>query len=232
MNDWFAWNGVRCTEYGIHVSEQPPITLPAERVTYTNVPGRPGSLTTLEGDDIYDDMVLTATCFIQDATRITEIAAWLRGGGTVTFANRPGGYYKARITNQIAFEKILRGNPHRSFAVNFRCQPFFYLTPGQDITVTESGTIVRNTGTVFSEPVLQITLTGDAEITVGGSLFSLTGITGTVTVDTPLKETYMDYVTQNSHMSGDYPTLLPGNNIVSWTGGVSGIVISPNLRTL
>ena len=27
MNDWFEWNGKRCTEYGIHVSEQPPLTL-------------------------------------------------------------------------------------------------------------------------------------------------------------------------------------------------------------
>lgn len=40
MNDWFEWNGKRCTEYGIHVLEQPPLTLPAERVTFTDVPGR------------------------------------------------------------------------------------------------------------------------------------------------------------------------------------------------
>ena len=50
MKDYFIWNGVKSTDYGIHVSEQPPITLPAERITQTNVPGRPGSLTTLEGD--------------------------------------------------------------------------------------------------------------------------------------------------------------------------------------
>ena len=50
MNDWFSWNGVKCTEYGIHVLEQPLITIPAERATFTNVPGRPGSLTTLEGE--------------------------------------------------------------------------------------------------------------------------------------------------------------------------------------
>ena len=27
LNDWFEWNGVRCTQYGIHVSEQPPMTM-------------------------------------------------------------------------------------------------------------------------------------------------------------------------------------------------------------
>ena len=37
MNDWFEWNGKHCTDYGIHVTEQPAITIPAERATYTNV---------------------------------------------------------------------------------------------------------------------------------------------------------------------------------------------------
>ena len=45
MTDWFEWNGKKCTEFGIHVSEHPPITLPAERSAFTNVPGRSGSLT-------------------------------------------------------------------------------------------------------------------------------------------------------------------------------------------
>ena len=92
MNDWFEWNGVRCTEYGIHVLEQPPLTVPSERATFTDVPGRSGSLTTLEGEDVYDDMVLTATCLIADPERIPEIAAWLKGNGKVSFANREGGF--------------------------------------------------------------------------------------------------------------------------------------------
>ena len=89
-NDWFAWNGIRCTEYGIHVSEQPSITIPSERVTYTNIPGRPGSLTILEGDDVYDDLLLTATCFLSDPMKIPAIAAWLKGSGTVIFAQSAG----------------------------------------------------------------------------------------------------------------------------------------------
>ena len=41
-------------------------------------------------------MVLTAQCFIQSGARVPEIAAWLRGSGTVTFANRPGGILSTR----------------------------------------------------------------------------------------------------------------------------------------
>ena len=98
MNDWFSWNGKKCTEYGIHVLEQPPITIPAECATFTNIPGRPGSLATLEGDDVYDDLILTAQCMISDPSSIRTIASYLKGSGKVAFANRPGGFYCQKKT--------------------------------------------------------------------------------------------------------------------------------------
>ena len=169
MNDWFEWNGVRCTQYGIHVSELPPPTIPSERVTYTNVPGRPGSLTTLEGEDVYEDVVLTAQCFLSDPTKIPAIAAWLKGSGKVAFAHRQGGFYYARIANQISFEKILRGNPHRSFAVNFRCKPFWYQADVDPVTLTTSTSTIDNPGSVYSEPVITVYGTGDITLMVGTS---------------------------------------------------------------
>lgn len=230
MNDWFEWNGTRCTEYGIHVLEQPPITIPSERATFTNVPGRSGSLTTLEGDDVYDDLLLTATCLISAPSRILEIAAWLRGSGKVTFANRQGGFYDARIVNQISFEKILRGNPHRSFAVNFRCKPFWYAADVQPITLTTSGTFVNNPGSVTSEPVITVYGSGEITLMVGMTIVELDGITDSITLDTTLMEAYKGVTSMNSCMSGDFPMLLPGQNAVSWSGNVSKIVIQPNWR--
>ena len=173
MNDWFEWNGVRCTDYGIYVTEQPPPTIPEERVTFTNIPGRSGALTTLEGDYIYEDMVLTATCVVSDPERIPEIAGWLRGSGTVTFANRDGGFYYARVTNQIPFDKILRGNPHRTFAVNFRCKPFFYAKNPEAISLTTSGTFITNPGTVPAEPIITVYGSGEITLMVGSTIQGL-----------------------------------------------------------
>lgn len=230
MTDWFLWNGVKCTDYGIHVSRQPEIIRPSERAVFTSVPGRSGTLTTLEGNDVYDDFILSVECFITGLSNLTNICSWLRGSGRVTFANRQGGFYNARIVNQISFEQILRGNPHRTFAVNFRCQPFFYLSGTQDITLTSSYGSINNPGNVFSEPVLQVTVSGNGYITMGGTYFELMDIYGTVTVDTPRMEAYMNYATYNSHVWGEYPRLLSGNNIVTWSGSVSRIVITPNWR--
>ena len=231
MNDWFEWNGIRCTQYGIHVLEQPPVTIPSERVAFTDVPGRSGSLTQLEGDDVYDEMVLTANCLIDDPSRITEIAAWLRGSGTVTFANRQGGFYHARVVNQIPFEKTLRGNPHRSFAINFRCKPFWYLSDVEPITLTTSGTFITNPGSVASEPVITVYGSGEITLMVGMTITELE-ITDKITLDTPLMEAYSGSTSMNSCMSGDFPSLLPGKNAVSWSGNVSRVEIQPNWRSL
>ena len=232
MNSWFTWKGTRCTEYGIHVIQQPEIIRPPERVIFQSVPGRSGTLTTLEGWDVYDDFILSVECTISDTSRLNDITQWLKGSDKVTFANRQGGFYYAHIVNQIPFEQILRGHTHRRFTVNFRCQPFFYLSDVEDIIVSESGAFIYNPGSVFSEPVLSVVLTGDAEITVGGSYFTITGLTGTVTVDTPLMETYKTYTSHNSHMSGDYPMLQVGQNIIAWSGGIAQIVFKPNWRVL
>lgn len=209
-----------------------PLTLPAERVTFTDVPGRSGSLTTLEGEDVYEDVVLTAQCFIQSGARVPEIAAWLRGSGTVTFANRPGGFYHARVVNQIPFEKILRGNPHLAFAVNFRCKPFWYLEAVASIILTQSGSFISNPGSVHAEPVITVYGSGNITLMVGMTITELEGIAGNITLDTPLMEAYSGTTSMNSAMSGDFPVLLPGRNAVSWTGSVTKIEIRPNWRYL
>ena len=50
-----------------------------------------GPLPPLKGRFAYDDMILTATFLIAEPSWIPEIAAWLKGNGAVTFANREGG---------------------------------------------------------------------------------------------------------------------------------------------
>ena len=232
LNDWFEWNGVRCTQYGIHVSELPPPTIPSERATYTNVPGRPGSLTTLEGDDVYEDVVLTAQCFLSDPTKIPAIAAWLKGSGKVAFANRQGGFYHARVANQISFEKILRGNPHRSFAVNFRCKPFWYQENVESVTLTASTSTVTNPGSVYSEPVITVYGTGDITLMVGTDIVELEGVSGSITLDSELREAYSGTTGLNSAMSGEFPILKSGQNAISWTGDVTKVEVKPNWRYL
>lgn len=230
--DWFEWNGQKCTDFGIHVSEQPPVTIASERATFTNVPGRPGSLTTLEGDDVYEDLLLTATCFVENLDSLSEISAWLRGAGTVTFANRQEGHYLARVVNQIPFEKILRGRPNCTFAVNFRCKPFLYLEDSPTYTIARSGSFITNPGRIYSEPIITVYGSGDITLIVGMTITELTGVSGSITLDSVLQEAYSGYSSLNHQMSGDFPRLLAGQNAVNWIGNVDRLTVQANWRTL
>ena len=57
-----------------------------------------------------------------------------------------------------------------------------YHTSNSPVTFTSSGLFMASQGSVFSEPVIEVTLTGDAEITIGGYMFELLGLTGKVMI--------------------------------------------------
>jgi phage-related protein len=232
MNDWFSWNGRKCTDYGIHVTEQPSVIRPSERAVFTNVPGRSGSLTTLEADDVYDDFILPVECAVSDLTRMTEIGGWLKGAATLELAERPGGFFYARVVNQIEFTKVLRNHPHRTFTANFRCQPFWYLKDVPVVTLTVSGSTVTNPGNIASEPVVTVYGSGDITLMVGTTIVELEGVSGSITLDTPLMEAYSGSTSLNGSMSGDFPVLEPGMNAVSWSGNVTSVEVAPHWRYL
>ena len=123
---------------------------------------------------------------------------------------------------------MLRGNPHCTFAVNFRCYSFFYADAAADIVVTTSGTVITNPGCVYAEPILTVTGSGDITLMVGTTIVELTDISGSIVIDPVLQEAYQSSTLMNDHMSGDFPVLKPDANAISWTGTVTRVVVRPN----
>ncbi len=232
MKTWFEWKGVKCTEHGIIVHKPPDITMPLERVSYTTVPGRSGTLAQTEGEDVYADIVLTVECSVENGEKLGEVMRYLKGADRVVFSNRPGGFYYARVSNQIPFEKILRGNANRKFAVNFRCKPFWYVAEEAKVEMTGIGW-VENEGSVYAEPVITVHGSGDGILMVGEDMIELTGINGSIIIDSELQEAYNDAgESMNAHMSGEFPRLAVGINDIGWSGGITGVTIKKNTRYL
>ena len=232
MADWFAWNGVKCTDYGIYVLNHPAISRPKERVTTQVVPGRSGTLTITEGDCVYDEFIATCECIAPNPASIPAFSAWLHGSGVVMFGNRPTGYYNARVNNQIDFETVVRGRSHRKFTVNFRCQPFFYLLNTPDIVLNAPGQVV-NQGTVFAEPIITVEGTGDIDLIIGEVIFGISGLASSITIDVPQRLAYHVGINLTGLLTGDeWPTVPVGTTAVSWVGNVTRITITPNWRAL
>jgi phage-related protein len=230
MADWFDFKGVCSTSLGVIMQTPPPVTLPEERATFEPIPGRSGSLTLLEGDAVYDDIVLSVDCYVRDLTTLDQIAAWLRGSGDLVLGNMPNRCYKARCVNQIELAKVLRGRQHRSFAVVFRCAPYRYAYPTPAaLTITASPGSITNPGTADAYPLITIVGSGDIELTVGSKTLTVTGLASSITFDT---ETGFAFdgsggdLTPTASLSAWPLAIPPGISAVSWTGSVTSVTIT------
>jgi phage-related protein len=194
MANWFSFAGVTSTAKGVYVQDFPPATLPEERAEFVDVPGRSGSLTVLEGDAVYDDIILTINCYVRDLSQLDAISAWLRGSGELVLGNMPDRYYVARCVNQIEIAKLLRASGHRTFAVVFRCQPYRYIYPpvaayALDATIK---TVATQAGSGTPSPENVRAISGKESVAVGrygknifmpGPTQTANGITKTVNAD-------------------------------------------------
>ena len=236
MADWFRFCGISCKEYGITVLEFPHIITPEERVTVHTVSGRSGDLETREY--AYEPIDLPLGCYIASWDAPAKaMRAWLSSRGELIMGNMPDRYYIARMTESIEFEQIMRGRRQRRFEIPFRCQPFRYHVGVQDIQITASPHTLINLGTYKSDPKIKIEGTGDVVLTIGTQIVEIDGLEDGIIIDSELGDCFN--LTETALLNGkvtlmdeDFPTLAPGANIISWTGNVTKITITPRWRDL
>lgn len=85
---------------------------------------------------------------------------------------------------------------------------------------------------VPSEPIITVTGSGEITLIVDMTIVELSDVNGEITIDSVLQEAYSGTTSMNSCMSGDFPTLPPGNSTISWTGNVTFLKVDPNWRYL
>jgi len=219
---------------GLVATDLPEVVIPEERVTFTNIPGRSGALAQTEGQDVFNDITLTVGLYCPEVTpsAVRAISAYFRGMGELRLPNRPGGYYEARVVNQIELSRILRGSAPRTFEAHFRCKPLFYLNEGLDPVEITSGEFLSNPSSIAARPVIEIEGSGDVTLLVGDQTVQLTGLEGGIILDGVLQEAYWDGILENAKMSGDFPVLGAGDTAISWTGDVTALRVTPHWVSL
>lgn len=224
------FKGVESTEIkGLLISELPPISKPKMRVQETNIDGVDGSIIEELGYESYDKTIKIGLTGKYD---INEVIRYFSGAGNVTFSNEPDKYYKARIIDQVDYERLLR---FRTANIKFRVQPFKYELDESSVTLTESGKSVTNNGLETSKPRITITGSGTIELIVNGNtLFSYTFPENEteVVIDSEKQDAYLGTTLKNRNMTGEFPIFQSGDNIISWNGAITSIVVEPNSRWL
>ena len=226
---YFTFKNISSKDY-LGITKLPSIFKAEKDINFIEIEGRDGVLTQDLGS--YRSVIKTVECIITDLTQIDYICSWLSGGGEVIFSNEPTRKYRATIKNKIEFTQLVSTHDYHEFIIQFDCQPHGYSTDNSVITLTTSPQTIVNSGSANSKPVIKVFGTGAITLTINGNVVSLTNVSEYVTLDSEMMDCYKGTQLMNNYMSGDFPELIPGNNIISWVGIVNLIEIIPNFRYL
>ena len=227
---WFTFKGVDSREMGVIVTAMPETVRAERRIESITVAGRNGSLHTDEG--VYESYDRTMECALIKRARLDEITAWLVGSGEMTFSTEPDKVYRVTIANKISIAQMMR--VFQKFQVVMDTQPFKYsVNAAGDVLELTAPTTIRNSGTVYSEPLITVYGSGDITLTINGADFPLYGVQESITIDSEMMEVFKGSANQNGKYGGvEFPKFEVGKNEISWTGNVSKIKIQPRWRWL
>lgn len=119
-------------DWGLHIPELPPIVQPRRRVEKITIPGRNGTVTREEGEDVYDSYPKTFDIIATDAGKLQSVLSLLRGSGKMIFSNEPEYRYTVSIDEGLQFNRMFRD--WRRAALSLDCFPFKELTEPQIFT--------------------------------------------------------------------------------------------------
>jgi predicted phage tail component-like protein len=149
---------------GLLIQSLPPISKPKIRTSIEEIDGRDGDIVTTLGYAAYDKPISIG---LKGDYNVDDVIEYFNGSGQVIFSNELDKYYNYAIYDTIDFNRLIR---FRTATLNMHVQPFKYSVDEPPIkwTNTNGTTIanisVRNTGNIYSKPILTITGSGKVNI--------------------------------------------------------------------
>ena len=221
------WKGIDSESIeGLLICELPPISKQKMRIKETVIDGVDGSFIEELGYESYDKTMKIGLTRDYD---IDEVMDYFNGEGNLIFSNEDDKLYKAKIINQIDYQRLLR---FKTANITFRVQPFKYSTSevSKKADITDETSInVYNNGNVVSKPQIKIYGTGVINFKLEGrTIFTYTFSSDDtyVVIDSDKQDAYVGSILKNRFMNGDFPIFQKGKNTISWDGTITKIEIS------
>lgn len=222
-------------DYGMVISKRPNLPSPKRRVNYMDIPGRHGRVQ--YDEKTYEDITIVVECGLKDTENLVErldsIKAWLFNAGEsdLIFSFGEDKKYIAQVVNAIDFTQVYKYTS--SFPVIFNCQPFKYAVQNHLITLNVGGESIHNPGSLEGQPVIYVYGNGDIVLNISDQTIEFNGVEGKIIINSEIQDCYDDAMNNlNSKMTGEFPFLKTGENIITWTGNVTKLEVLPNWRWL
>lgn len=232
-----TYNGVTNTEVGAELVDIDIPSRAGQQAETLTIPGRASPLLRIYPQrDAYSITVTLRILYNED---LSTVYNWLSGSGRLVFSDTPDRYYNVSACAVISSKRIGAANTIREVKIKLTCSPFAYAISNDQVELTSSPAQLRMVGTMYSEPIIELTGTGDVSLTVNGVTLEISGMSGTVYIDVHTCQVYkVEYGSKVSILSSttgliEKMVLVPSSdavNVISWTGDVSSVKITKNER--
>ena len=236
--NYFEYKGIRSSDMGLRIESKNVFSGPEYEVDFLSIPGRDGDL--IAGSGRFPNVQVTYSVFIPAKTiselsqKITAVKAWLYSGlnsyHTLSDTYDTAFFRHAVFAGKLDIEDEL--NRIGIFTISFSCKPYRYDAAGTESVTLATGEVLMNPYPFSSKPILRIEGSGKGTLTIqsegSNASWNFTSIDGYVEADSEQMNFYKDAEPKNDTVSGDgFPLLYPGENTVSFSGGITAVTVIP-----
>jgi len=229
---WIAINDIKSNELGVVLQKPLSLSAPVADVTTVKVAGRNGDLHYFSGS--YKNRTAKAEAYVYSDSNVEEyigqINSWLfssLGYLKLESSGDPDHFLMARISNGADVESRLE--KLAPFEVKFDCKPQRFLNSGLLDIVLEEEETIENPTMFDALPWIYVQGTGAGTLTIGTKTVEFLDLVGEIVLDTETNNAYTPEQGNLNHKirASEFPIIAPGENIVTFTGGVSRVIITP-----
>lgn len=222
------FKGITNKHFGLVVTHLDQRRRPEEQIEIIEIEGRSGSLVDRYGDYKSYERKIEFVHMKQDNAR--EIHTWLSGKGMLRISEEQHGYFYADVVGEL--ERKLAGSGKSILTTTFLVEPYLYLDAGKNEIEIIQQSKLYNIGSIYADPLIKVFGTGDGKILINSQVIQLSGIQDYLVIDAKLKIVHKENLPAGRKMSGPFPILEEGQNLISFNGGITKLEITPRWREL
>ena len=224
---YVSFRGVRTDTIGLYIAKGGMIAHKKGKLRHIayDIPGRDGAVHVIDGYSPFDAKLMLQ--MVDAPAQIRQIVnAWADGTGDLYTSDDTEHVWKATVLKEVKYTRVsYHGKMYDQAEVTFRCQPIMRERVPEKVELTAPGTL-HNIGNVEALPEIVVYGNGNCTVNIGGQTITLEGVAGDVTIDSGAG--YVYNADGAASMKGEFPTLGLGDTAVSFGGGVTSLVITPN----
>jgi len=234
----FAFNGQNSSNFGICVESTPSLDRPERQHNVYNVPGRNGAI--IEQLDTFNNVnreykVWAANDYYNSVDKdYNAISEWLyNSNGYCRLEDdfEPDIFRLAYFVGPFDVENML--NMYGRTKLTFVCRPERFYKTGEKTIEVADGDYILNKTAFTSRPLIKITGSGDCSIAIGNNIMYISSLQDYIYIDCDTMDAYRQSAeNKNNTISGDFPNIAPGRQLIRLTGNITKVEIVPRWYTI